>query len=100
MNHVRDIKTYLPKEGEPDGPRAWRNCRKGVADLHRAAEVRRSSMTKPYCMGRGTVAKRRGPRQDTTQVDPTESAIASRPAATMAALDLPFGDVLCRKSLG
>lgn len=39
LNQVRGIKTYRPKEGDPDGPRAWRTCRKGVADFHRAAEV-------------------------------------------------------------
>lgn len=39
LNRVRELKTYRPKEGDPGGPRSWRCCRKGVADLHRAAQV-------------------------------------------------------------
>jgi hypothetical protein len=36
---VSDLKTYRPKEGDPDGKPAWRPMRRGVADLHRLAEV-------------------------------------------------------------
>ena len=39
MNNEADFKVYRPKEGEPDGPLAWRSLRKGVADLHRRAQV-------------------------------------------------------------
>ena len=39
IHNVEDIRTYRPKEGEPDGPLAWRPMRKGIADLHRRAEV-------------------------------------------------------------
>jgi hypothetical protein len=34
-----DFKVFRPAEGDPDGPKAWRPLRKGVADLHRRAEV-------------------------------------------------------------
>jgi hypothetical protein len=39
MLNVSDMKAYRPKEGEPDGPLAWRPMRRGIADLHRLAEV-------------------------------------------------------------
>jgi len=39
VNNPRDIKVYRPKEGRPAGPKAWRQLRKGVADLHRRAQV-------------------------------------------------------------
>jgi len=34
-----DFKVYRPLEGDPQGPKDWRPMRKGVADLHRRAEV-------------------------------------------------------------
>jgi hypothetical protein len=34
-----DFRVYRPKEGEPNGARAWRPMRRGIADLHRRAEV-------------------------------------------------------------
>jgi hypothetical protein len=34
-----DFKVYRAAEGDPDGPKDWRPLRKGVADLHRRAEV-------------------------------------------------------------
>lgn len=34
-----DFKVYRAKEGDTDGPKDWRPLRKGVADLHRRAEV-------------------------------------------------------------
>src|SRR5262249_27675209 len=42
-NDPRDLKVYRAKEGEPDGPKAWRRLRKGVADLPRRAEVSQAS---------------------------------------------------------
>ncbi len=39
VNDPRDMKVYRPKEGDPDGPKSWRYLRKGVADLHRRAQV-------------------------------------------------------------
>lgn len=34
-----DFKVYRPAEGDPQGPKDWRPLRKGIADLHRRAEV-------------------------------------------------------------
>jgi hypothetical protein len=34
-----DFKVFRPAEGDPQGPKAWRPLRKGVADLHRRADV-------------------------------------------------------------
>jgi hypothetical protein len=40
LNDARDLKVYRPREGDgPDAPKRWRPMRKGVADLHRRAEV-------------------------------------------------------------
>jgi hypothetical protein len=34
-----DLRVYRPKEGDRDGELAWRRMRRGIADLHRRAEV-------------------------------------------------------------
>jgi hypothetical protein len=34
-----DFKVYRAAEGDPEGPKAWRPMRHGIADLHRRAEV-------------------------------------------------------------
>jgi hypothetical protein len=39
INDPRDFKVFRPKEGAPDGEPSWQKMRKGVADLHRRAEV-------------------------------------------------------------
>ncbi len=39
LNDVSDLKVYRPKEGGPEEERAWRRLRRGVADLHRRAQV-------------------------------------------------------------
>jgi hypothetical protein len=39
INQARSFKVYRTKEDDSDGPQAWRPLRKGVADLHRQAEV-------------------------------------------------------------
>lgn len=39
INDARDMKVYRPKEGDPKGPKRWRYLRKGIADLHRRAQV-------------------------------------------------------------
>jgi len=39
IHQPRDIKVYRPKEGDESGQMAWRKLRKGVADLHRRAQV-------------------------------------------------------------
>jgi hypothetical protein len=39
VNDVSDMKAYRAKENEPEGVKEWRRLRKGVADLHRRAEI-------------------------------------------------------------
>lgn len=39
LHDPQHLKVYRSKQGDPQGPRAWRPLRKGVADLHRWAEV-------------------------------------------------------------
>jgi hypothetical protein len=43
INNPRDLKVYRTKEGDPAGPRSWRPMRKGIADLHRRAEISHAS---------------------------------------------------------
>lgn len=43
INDPRDMKVYRPKEGDAQGPKSWKRLRKGVADLHRRAEVSQKS---------------------------------------------------------
>ena len=38
-----DFRVYRPKEGDPGGELAWRRMRRGIADLHRRAELSRKS---------------------------------------------------------
>lgn len=38
-NQVEDIRAFRPKEGGPEDELKWRTLRRGVADLHRRAEV-------------------------------------------------------------
>ena len=39
INDPADFKQFRTPEGKPDAPKAWHCMRKGVADLHRRAEV-------------------------------------------------------------
>ena len=39
INKARDFKTFRAPEGKPEAPRSWRPMRKGIADLHRRAQV-------------------------------------------------------------
>lgn len=39
MNWERDFRVYRPKEGDPSQQLAWLRLRRGVADLHRRAQV-------------------------------------------------------------
>jgi hypothetical protein len=39
INDPRDMKVYRTKEGDDRGEKAWRRLRKGVADVHRRAEI-------------------------------------------------------------
>ena len=43
INDPKGFKVFRPKEGEPDGPCQWRPLRKGIADLHRRAQVSQRS---------------------------------------------------------
>jgi hypothetical protein len=39
VNDPRDIRVYRTRENDPDGQPEWLSLRKGIADLHRRAEV-------------------------------------------------------------
>ena len=39
INTVKGYRVYRPKEGGPENDLQWRDMRKGIADLHRRAEV-------------------------------------------------------------
>jgi len=43
ITDARDLKSYRPKESDPDGPKAWRPMKKGVSDLPRRAAVSQRS---------------------------------------------------------
>jgi len=43
INNPGELKVLRPKEGEPQGRKQWRRMRKGVADMHRRAEVSQKS---------------------------------------------------------
>lgn len=39
INEARDFKSFRTPEGKPEAPKSWQRMRKGIADLHRRAEV-------------------------------------------------------------
>ena len=43
MNQPDDFKVFRPKEGDPHGKPEWRPLRRGVADVHRRAQVCQAS---------------------------------------------------------
>jgi hypothetical protein len=43
INDPSDMKAYRPKEGDEQGEKQWRKLRKGVADVHRRAELSQAS---------------------------------------------------------
>ena len=43
INNVIDFRVYRPKESDSEGRLAWRPLRRGIADLHRRAEVSRKA---------------------------------------------------------
>lgn len=43
INDTKDFKVFRTKEGQQDGEQQWRCLRKGIADLHRRAQVSRAS---------------------------------------------------------
>jgi hypothetical protein len=38
-----DFRVYRPKEADPNGPKAWRPMRRGIADIHRRADLSRKA---------------------------------------------------------
>jgi hypothetical protein len=55
--NVRDFKVFRQREGDPDGPMAYLRLRKGVADLHRRAELGRK-INERYAAALATVAEK------------------------------------------
>lgn len=43
VNNTRQMKAFRASEKNPDGPPSWQQLRKGVADLHRRAEISQKS---------------------------------------------------------
>lgn len=43
IQNADDFRVFRPKEGDPDGPMKWRKLRRGIADLHRRAEISRKA---------------------------------------------------------
>jgi hypothetical protein len=43
INSVDDFRVYRPKEGKPEDGLDWRPLRRGIADLHRRADVARTA---------------------------------------------------------
>jgi len=43
INHPHEMKVYRPKASDPEGGLEWQRMRKGVADLHRRAELSQMS---------------------------------------------------------
>lgn len=43
INNTRQMKVFRASENDPDGPESWQKLRKGVADLHRRAEISQKS---------------------------------------------------------
>ena len=48
INDPRDLKVYRTKENDPEGPMSWQRLRKGVADLHRRAQVSDAANSRYY----------------------------------------------------
>jgi len=43
INRPADFRVFRPQQSDPDGPCQWQTMRKGIADLHRRAEVSQAS---------------------------------------------------------
>jgi hypothetical protein len=39
LQNTDDLRVYRPREGDPQGVLAWRRMRRGIADLHRRAQI-------------------------------------------------------------
>jgi hypothetical protein len=48
INQAEEFKVYRAKESQPQGPKAWRELRRGVADLPRRAQVSRAANERYY----------------------------------------------------
>jgi hypothetical protein len=46
MNNAKGFKVYRPKEGDEHGELAWRDLRKGIADLHRRTQVSHAAINR------------------------------------------------------
>jgi hypothetical protein len=46
INNAKGFKVYRPKEGDEDGKLAWRDMRKGIADLHRRTQVAQGAINR------------------------------------------------------
>jgi len=43
IQNADDFRVFRPKEGDPEGEMQWRKLRRGIADLHRRAEISRKA---------------------------------------------------------
>lgn len=43
IQNADDFRVFRPKEGDPEGEKQWRKLRRGIADLHRRAEISRKA---------------------------------------------------------
>jgi hypothetical protein len=57
LSNVRDFKVFRQREGDPDGPMEYLRLRKGVADMHRRAEVGQK-INERYAEALATVAEK------------------------------------------
>ena len=39
IHNGSDFRVYRAKEGDPEGPKSWRTMRRGIADIHRRADL-------------------------------------------------------------
>jgi hypothetical protein len=58
INQTRDMKVFRTKEGDDDGEPSWQKLRKGVADIHRRAEISQKANER-YVEALATVDDRR-----------------------------------------
>jgi DNA-binding MarR family transcriptional regulator len=58
VNNVHDFKVYRNKEGDTGGAKDWHRLRKGIADMHRRAEVSQKA-TERYADSLATIGDKR-----------------------------------------
>lgn len=63
MNNEKVFRVYRPKEGEPEGKKSWKRMRRGLADLHRRAEVSQK-ITERYLNALASVDDSAAPNRD------------------------------------